>query len=178
MIPPPTTRSMLSATSRHIPEPANTADDPNRVHLTLPIALKGWRVIRKISSGQGGDLYQVISKDNRLRRMVAPSAHILVWSGCRHQHHIATPLAQSPLHQSHVGRMVAHKVLQRLSVPGIPSYVESFDAAVPGDHLHCLFLRLDSVEPVLRCRPAGSLPDAPLAADPPSRHDSGWRGFD
>ena len=55
------------------------------------------------------------------------------------------------------------KALRRLSAQGIPSYVDSFEAAVPGDQLHCILLRLDSA-------PRATLLDtvAALAAD-------GWR---
>jgi hypothetical protein len=62
-VPSPTPR-YVSASKNDITETDHTADDLNELNKALPIALKGWRVIHKISSGRAGNLYQV----SRLKR--------------------------------------------------------------------------------------------------------------
>lgn len=131
VIPAPLTPRNLSASNRNISDADNIAHDPDGVNKAWPTALKSWRVMRKISSGRGGDLYQVVSNDSDTL-----SPHLL--------RVLSVKAMQSELWRLDALKAEA-KVLQRLSAPGIPSYVDSFDAAVPGDHLHCLLLRLDSV---------------------------------
>ena len=120
----------LSASTRNSQGADRTADDLDDVNVALPVARKGWRVLRKISSGREGDLYQVASNDTD-----TASPHLLRVLSVKATH-------------GEWWRLDALKaeanVIKRLSSPGIPSYVDSFDAAVPGDHLHYLLLRLDS----------------------------------
>ncbi len=58
MIPAPTSRH-LSASNHPIPDLDLSTNDADGANVALLIALKGWRVMRKIASGRGGDLYQV-----------------------------------------------------------------------------------------------------------------------
>ena len=141
----PTPRD-LSASNRNIPDEDHTKDDlDDGVDVAWPIALKGWRVMHKISSGREGDLYQVASNDTD-----TASPHLLkVFS-----------VKAMQGEWSRLDALKAEaKAIKRLSAPGIPTYVDSFEAAVPGDHLHCLLMRLDSAPRAARLDSVAALVD-------------------